>query len=204
MGRLPENAGVSSYSCLRSYTLMLSSRRPESNLGNRSDHIHFLHFLFCFTHTDYPIRDAGGSAGVVEIGNFMSRTFRTGHHSCVFLVRSLRLRAPDKALSKIFEALKRAELASTKNSDADTTRQPERRRTPRVRVHIPLLVYGYKSGRISSVSSSSERNGRGALCVQPPQKTCSRFTQAELKREQNSRSLLRISGFSVSAPHGLY
>jgi hypothetical protein len=60
------------------------------------------------------------------------------------MVRSLRFRAPDKALSKIFEALKRAELASTKNSDADATRQPERRRTPRVRVHIPLLVYGYK------------------------------------------------------------
>jgi hypothetical protein len=47
-------------------------------------------------------------------------------------------------LSKIFEALKRAELASTKNSDTAATRQPERRRTPRVRANIPLLVYGYK------------------------------------------------------------
>lgn len=47
-------------------------------------------------------------------------------------------------MSKIFEALKRAELASAKKSDVDNTRQLERRRTPRVRVHIPLLVYGYK------------------------------------------------------------
>lgn len=47
-------------------------------------------------------------------------------------------------MSKIFEALKRAELASAKNGDEGNTRQLERRRTPRIRVHIPLLVYGYK------------------------------------------------------------
>jgi hypothetical protein len=47
-------------------------------------------------------------------------------------------------LSKIFEALKRAESASAKKSETDNPRQLERRRTPRVRVHIPLLVYGYK------------------------------------------------------------
>lgn len=47
-------------------------------------------------------------------------------------------------MSKIFEALKRAELAAAKKSETDNARQLERRRTPRVRVHIPLLVYGYK------------------------------------------------------------
>lgn len=47
-------------------------------------------------------------------------------------------------MSKIFEALKQAELAGARNAEADAARPPERRRTPRLRVHIPLLVYGYK------------------------------------------------------------
>jgi hypothetical protein len=51
-------------------------------------------------------------------------------------------------LIKIFDSLKRAELARANRKDfptagTDTTRQPERRRTCRIRVQIPRFVYGY-------------------------------------------------------------
>jgi hypothetical protein len=51
-------------------------------------------------------------------------------------------------LIKIFDSLKWAELALANRKDfptggTDTTRQAERRWTCRIRVHIPLFVYGY-------------------------------------------------------------
>jgi hypothetical protein len=68
-------------------------------------------------------------------------------------LRSSRLRAPDKVLSKIFEALKRAELA-----------QPERRRASRIPVHVPLLVYGYTGETpFHEDACSVEVNARGGL-----------------------------------------
>lgn len=65
-------------------------------------------------------------------------------------------------MSKIFEALK--ELESTKSSDTVATRRLERRRTPRVRVHIPLLVYGYKGkSPFHEDASTVEVNAHGGL-----------------------------------------
>jgi hypothetical protein len=67
-------------------------------------------------------------------------------------------------LSKIFEAVKQAELASTTRSDAGATTQPERRRTPRVSIHIPLLVCGYKGKRpFQEDARTLEINANGGL-----------------------------------------
>ena len=67
-------------------------------------------------------------------------------------------------MSKIFEALKRAELASTKNSHPDATWQVERRRTPRVRVDIPVLIYGYKrKDPFHEDASTVEVNAHGGM-----------------------------------------
>jgi hypothetical protein len=51
-------------------------------------------------------------------------------------------------LSKIFDALKQAELAPVDRKDCatwgrDTSPLPERRRTRRICVYVPLFVYGY-------------------------------------------------------------
>jgi hypothetical protein len=50
-------------------------------------------------------------------------------------------------MSKIFEALKRAESLRAKRADTATfsasSLGPERRRSGRIRVHIPLFIYGY-------------------------------------------------------------
>ena len=51
-------------------------------------------------------------------------------------------------MSKIFDALKQAELAALGRKDSatngrDNSRQPERRRTRRICVYVPLFVYGY-------------------------------------------------------------
>ena len=65
-------------------------------------------------------------------------------------------------MSKIFKALKEAESARIKNSDAAL--RPERRRTPRVRVQIPLLVYGYKGKNPFHVDACTvEFNTHGGL-----------------------------------------
>jgi hypothetical protein len=67
-------------------------------------------------------------------------------------------------LSNILEAVKQAELASSKRSDADAGGQPERRRTPRLRVQIPVLVYGYKSKkRFHDDARTLEVNADGGL-----------------------------------------
>jgi len=52
-------------------------------------------------------------------------------------------------MSKIFDALKQAELApfgrkDSSTSGRDTSLQHERRRTRRICVYVPLFVYGYK------------------------------------------------------------
>lgn len=66
-------------------------------------------------------------------------------------------------MSKIFEALKQAEQAGAKNADAAADR-PERRRTPRVRVQVPLLVYGYKGkSPFHEDVQSVEVNAHGGL-----------------------------------------
>lgn len=51
-------------------------------------------------------------------------------------------------MSKIFEALKQAELARAEHQDAtaagtSTAERAERRRTARLNVQVPLFVYGY-------------------------------------------------------------
>jgi hypothetical protein len=55
------------------------------------------------------------------------------------------------AMSKIFEALKRAELLCVKRKDTEspsvtTLSHAERRGTDRIHVHIPVFIYGHTPG----------------------------------------------------------
>ncbi len=84
-------------------------------------------------------------------------------------------------MSKIFDALKRAELARVDRKDSpmsgtDTSRQPERRRTCRIRVYAPLFVYGYAGDNpFHEDACTVEINAHGGLismqtAVRPGQK----------------------------------
>jgi len=86
-----------------------------------------------------------------------------------------------KALSKIFEALKRAELARVDSKDSpasgtETSRQPERRRTSRIPVQVPLFVYGHTGDNpFHEEACTVEINAHGGLismqtAVRPGQK----------------------------------
>jgi hypothetical protein len=98
-------------------------------------------------------------------------------------------------LSKIFEALKRAELASTKNSNTDTALQLECRRTPRVRIHIPLLVYGYKrKSPFHEDACTVEVNAHGGLIAM---QTALRPRQKLLVVNKGNESKQRCTVLSV-------
>jgi hypothetical protein len=84
-------------------------------------------------------------------------------------------------LSKIFEALKRAQLARMDRKDSpasgtETSGQPERRRTCRIRVQAPLFVYGYTGDNpFHEEACTVEINAHGGLismqtAVRPGQK----------------------------------
>jgi hypothetical protein len=51
-------------------------------------------------------------------------------------------------MSKIFEAIKRAELIRSGPKDSGITELPNRRRTDRTHVQIPLFIYGYTLGEV--------------------------------------------------------
>lgn len=84
-------------------------------------------------------------------------------------------------MSKIFDALKRAQLARIDSQDSPasgtaTSRQPERRRTSRLRVQVPLFVYGYTGDNpFHEEACTVEVNAHGGLismqtAVRPGQK----------------------------------
>ena len=72
-------------------------------------------------------------------------------------------------MSKIFDALKRAQLARIDSKDSlasetETSRQPERRRTSRLRVQVPLFVYGYTGDNpFHEEACTVEINAHGGL-----------------------------------------
>jgi len=91
-------------------------------------------------------------------------------------------------LSKIFEALREAEEAArVRDSEAESLQRPERRRTPRVRVQIPLLVYGYKGKKpFHEDVCTVEVNAHGGLismrtALQPRQKLLVMNKESESK-----------------------
>ena len=84
-------------------------------------------------------------------------------------------------MSKIFEALKRAQLARIDSNDSpasgtENSRKPERRRTSRLRVQVPLFVYGYTGDNpFHEEACTVEINTHGGLismqtAVRPGQK----------------------------------
>lgn len=84
-------------------------------------------------------------------------------------------------MSRIFDALKWAELARVDRQDSptsttDSARQPERRRTCRIRVHFPLFIYGYTGDNpFHEDACTVEINAHGGLismqtAVRPGQK----------------------------------
>jgi hypothetical protein len=99
-------------------------------------------------------------------------------------------------LSKIFEALKQAESARI-NSGADAAQRPERRRTPRVRVQIPLLVYGYKGKNpFHEDACTVEVNAHGGLISM---RTALRPRQKLLVMNKGSESKERCIVLAVRA-----
>src|ERR1700676_58708 len=79
-------------------------------------------------------------------------------------------------MSRVFEALKQAELAETKRREGQNvpsvpTAKPNRRRTQRVRAKIPLFVYGYtlKDSPFCEEASTTEINAHGgSILMQTP------------------------------------
>jgi hypothetical protein len=79
-------------------------------------------------------------------------------------------------MSRVFEALKQAELAETKRRESQnvppaSSLKPNRRRTQRVRVEIPLFVYGYtlKDTPFCDEACTTEINAHGgSILMQTP------------------------------------
>jgi hypothetical protein len=79
-------------------------------------------------------------------------------------------------MSRVFDALKQAELAETKRRESQNVTpvvpaKPNRRRTQRIRVQIPLFVYGYtlKDSPFCDDACTTEINAHGgSIRMQTP------------------------------------
>jgi hypothetical protein len=87
-----------------------------------------------------------------------------------------RISGTGKTMSRVFEALKQAELAEAKRREYQNVApvipaKPNRRRTQRIRVKIPLFVYGHtpKDGPFCDEACTTEINAHGgSIRMQTP------------------------------------